>query len=113
MIKRQALCDALVDDSALFKHEICFVLGQLQHPGSVPALTKVLENLDEHAMVRHEAAEALGAVATDEAFRCLQKYVRDDVPAVKDSVEVAIDMHQYWSNFNNRNETSSSSGNRP
>lgn len=77
-------------------------MGQLQHPGAAPALMKVLENLDEHAMVRHEAAEALGAVTTEDSLQFLQRFINDGVPAVKDSVEVAIDIHQYWLAFNNR-----------
>jgi len=55
-----ALVEGLNDDSALFKHEVCYVLGQMAHPAAVPALTKILRKKDEHAMVRHEAAEALG-----------------------------------------------------
>ena len=30
-----------MDESALFRHEIAYVLGQLQHPASVSALTLV------------------------------------------------------------------------
>jgi deoxyhypusine monooxygenase len=42
------------------------VLGQLQHAASVPALQACVEDAAEHEMVRHEAAEALGAVGTGE-----------------------------------------------
>jgi HEAT repeat protein len=37
-------------------------MGQLQHPASVDCLLEVLGNKEEHAMVRHEAAEALGSI---------------------------------------------------
>lgn len=57
-----ALCEGFDDQNALFRHEIAYVLGQMQHQASVPALTRVLNNEVEHRMVRHEAAEALGAV---------------------------------------------------
>lgn len=45
-------------------------------------------------MVRHEAAEALGGIATDECFPILQEYAkRMDVPrVVRESCEVALDM---------------------
>lgn len=43
-----------VDDSALLKHEIAFVLGQMQNPRAVPALTRVLQDTKEDSMVRHE-----------------------------------------------------------
>lgn len=57
-----ALCDSLEDGSALFRHEICFVFGELAHIRCVPAMLKVLSDSEEHEMVRHEAAEALGTV---------------------------------------------------
>nr|NVI76130.1 nero [Cucujiformia] len=50
------LGEALNCGSALFKHEIAFVLGQMQHKGSVPYLKKSLENTEENEMVRHECA---------------------------------------------------------
>lgn len=61
----QALCDSLQDKSALFRHEICFVFGELAHASCVPAMLKVLGDDKEHEMVRHEAAEALGAVVEE------------------------------------------------
>lgn len=60
-----ALCDSLNDGSALFRHEICFVFGELAHASCVPAMLNVLSNDKEHEMVRHEAAEALGAVVEE------------------------------------------------
>jgi deoxyhypusine monooxygenase len=55
-----ALADGLNDASALFRHEIGYVFGQLQHPAAVDALVVTLGRKGEHEMVRHEAAEALG-----------------------------------------------------
>ena len=51
----------------LLKHEIAYVFGQMQHPSSVPYLKQILGDVSENEMVRHEAAEALGSVASDEA----------------------------------------------
>lgn len=67
-----AVCDALNTGSDLFRHEVAFVLGQMEHPASVPALVKALQDTTQHAMVRHEAAEALGSIASPEvnAFLC-------------------------------------------
>ncbi|KAJ2518434.1 deoxyhypusine hydroxylase, partial [Coemansia sp. RSA 1937] len=58
-----ALAKGMEEDteSALFRHEIGFIFGEMQHPASVPALARVLANQGEAAMVRHEAAEALGS----------------------------------------------------
>ena len=55
----------------------------------------VLHDVDEHAMVRHEAAEALGSVAEggDAAVvQLLEQFSRDPVQAVAQSCEVALDM---------------------
>jgi deoxyhypusine monooxygenase len=41
-------------DSALFKHEVAFCLGQLKEPTAIPYLIEVLQRKDEHTMVRHE-----------------------------------------------------------
>lgn len=91
-----AICDAFGTGSSLFDHELAYVLGQLAHDVSVPALTKVLENTNLHDMVRHEAAEALGAIADDVSLPLLQKYTSDAAPAVKDSCNVALDLHAYY-----------------
>ncbi|TBU47425.1 ARM repeat-containing protein [Dichomitus squalens] len=92
-----ALASGFGDDSALFKHEIAFVFGQLLSTHSVPALLKVLENTHESDMVRHEAAEALGGIATPEVLPHLKEWMqRPDAPrVVRESCQVAIDMWEY------------------
>ncbi|KAG8837844.1 deoxyhypusine hydroxylase [Serendipita sp. 411] len=48
-------------------------------------------------MVRHEAAEALGGIATDECLPVLKKWMaKENAPrVVKESCIVAIDMWEY------------------
>lgn len=77
--------------------QVAYVLGQMQHPATVPALGKVLSDLGEHQMVRHEAAEALGAIGGEEAERLLKYFGQDEVEAVKESCQVALDTMDYWS----------------
>lgn len=89
------LCTALKHGSALFKHEIAFVLGQLQDESSVSCLKESLEDATENEMVRHECAEALGAIATKDCFDILNKYLEDDKRVVKESCEIALDMCDY------------------
>lgn len=81
--------------SALFRHEVAFVLGQLQEPCSVPFLAESLKDTSENEMVRHECAEALGAIATDECTTLLTEYLKDSKRVVKESCEVALDMCEY------------------
>ena len=93
-----ALCDGLTQDnsSALFRHEVAYVLGQLEHPESTSALRSALLREGEHAMVRHEAAEALGAIGTPEANALLLEHKSDDEEVVRESCEVALDAASYW-----------------
>ena len=46
-------------------------------------------------MVRHEAAEALGSVASDEASLLLDRFKHDHAQVVRESVQVALDMNEY------------------
>ncbi|KAF7650856.1 hypothetical protein LDENG_00119370 [Lucifuga dentata] len=90
-----ALADGLQCSSALFRHEIGYVLGQMQHAAAVPALCAALERLGENPMVRHEAAEALGSIGKEECLAVLQRYRGDGERVVKESCEVALDMLEY------------------
>lgn len=78
------------------RHEIAFVFGQLLSEHSVPALIQVLNNSNESDMVRHEAAEALGGIATPEVLPHLKEWlVREDSPrVVRESCQVALDMYE-------------------
>lgn len=106
------LCRALVEDasSPLLRHEVAFVLGQLQHPASISALEESLSRLDEHAMVRHESAEALGAIEgnSEEWQRIesiLTRYQNDSDPAVAESCIVALDAADYWGHDNPKSKS--------
>ena len=59
----KALGSGLTDSSALFRHEIAFVLGQAASPHAVQELISRLRDDEESPMVRHECAEALGSIA--------------------------------------------------
>ncbi|KAI6242774.1 Deoxyhypusine monooxygenase [Aphelenchoides fujianensis] len=82
-------------DSALFRHEVAYVLGQIQSPLTIKELSDGLRNPAENPMVRHECAEALGAIATDECEQLLQEYAKDQERVVRESCEVALDMAEY------------------
>ena len=90
-----AICKGFDDPSALFRHEVAYVLGQLQQPVSAEHLMKVLENMEENPMVRHECAEALGSIATEECMKYLKSYLNDDADVVRESCEVALDIAEY------------------
>jgi deoxyhypusine monooxygenase len=92
-----ALCTGFCDKSALFRHEIAYVLGQMHRKITVPALSEVLINTSEHSMVRHEAAEALGAIGGEEVEQLLSGYQDDSEIVVRESCNVALDAMEYWS----------------
>lgn len=94
-----ALARGFSDPSALFRHEIAFVFGQLSHPASIPSLTEALSNTQEASMVRHEAAEALGSLGDEEGVEdTLKKFLNDPEQVVRDSVIVALDMAEFEKN---------------
>lgn len=90
-----ALASGFKDPSALFKHEIAYVFGQIGNPCVVPNLVEVLKRKNEAPMVRHEAAEALGSIATDDVFSILKEYTTDEVNVVRESALIALDMYEY------------------
>ncbi|MEC8979062.1 MAG: HEAT repeat domain-containing protein [Candidatus Thermoplasmatota archaeon] len=92
-----ALAAAFRSDSALLKHEIAYVMGQMQDSAAVPHLIDRLADEDEDVMVRHEAAEALGAIGDRTALATLEKFVDDDAIVVAESCEVALDLLEYVS----------------
>ena len=95
-----ALVTGLQDSSALFRHEVAYVLGQMELPVAIEGLRDVLINPKEHRMVRHEAAESLGNIGGPEVNKLLEEYRNDSEVVVKESCVVALDAMEYWANFN-------------
>ena len=94
----KALASGLTDSSALFRHEVAFVLGQLASPYAVKELKERLRDDGESPMVRHECAEALGSIAVPGlgVEEELAKYLSEEAPdVVRESCEIALDMADY------------------
>ena len=72
------------------RHEIAYVLGQMQNPVALPSLIERLEDDQEHVMVRHEAAEAIGAIGDRKVLPILEKFSLDPLPEVAESCIVAL-----------------------
>lgn len=89
-----ALASGFKDTSALFRHEIAYIFGQLSSEHSVPSLIEVLKDEQENEMVRHEAAEALGSIATDDVLETLREFATKGPRVVRESCEVALDMYE-------------------
>nr|NVI76077.1 nero [Cucujiformia] len=54
-------------------------------------LISVLEDPNQEPMVRHEAAEALGAIGSTKSINVLEKYKLDPVIEVAETCEIALD----------------------
>lgn len=91
----KALASGFNDESALFKHEIAYIFGQMCNPVIVPELVEVVRRQHEEPMVRHEAAEALGSIATNETLPVLKELLQDPDKVVRESAVVALDMWDY------------------
>lgn len=89
----KALEAGFADASPVLRHEIAYVMGQIQNPASIPALKRVLAQSQEHSMVRHEAAEALGSIGDYEGV--LNGYKEDADVIVRESCAVATDIYEY------------------
>ncbi len=87
-----ALCGAFVTSSALLRHELAYVLGQMQNSVALPTLIERLSDPNEHIMVRHEAAEAMGAIGDRSVKHVLETHMKDPHPEVAESCEVALDL---------------------
>ncbi|VDO03778.1 unnamed protein product [Rodentolepis nana] len=100
--------------SALLRHEVAFILGQLSISRTGDSLIERLQDHSEAPMVRHEAAMALGEVAgtaevdekegrcdgdcnglAERARKALLVGCKDPEPIVRDSCALALDMADY------------------
>lgn len=71
---------AFSTDSVLLKHELAYVLGQMQNTTALPFLRRVLESEQEDVVVRHEAAEAIATFGNPEYICVLEKYTGPNTP---------------------------------
>ncbi|VUZ50452.1 unnamed protein product, partial [Hymenolepis diminuta] len=102
--------------SALLRHEVAFILGQLSISRTGDSLIERIQDQSEAPMVRHEAAIALGKIAdtaeveekqgtgdggcnglAERARKALLAGCKDSEPVVRDSCALALDMADYVS----------------
>jgi deoxyhypusine monooxygenase len=101
-----AIAAAFTSPSALLKHELAYCLGQTGKLAATPYLRKVLEDVTEDPMCRHEAAEALGALADVADLELLRRY-RDregEEVVVKETCEIAIDRIEWETSRERKDE---------
>lgn len=81
--------------SPLLRHEVAFVLGQLRNAQACATLEEVLRDVNDDVMVRHECAEALGAIGDVRSIPLLEALASDatgnDLEEIQQTCEVARD----------------------
>lgn len=91
----KTLGESMKDKSALFKHEVSFVFGQMKKKQAMPYLVKAMSDESEHGMVRHECAEALGSLGDENSYNALVPFLHDKCDILRESVEVAVDIYNH------------------
>lgn len=103
-----AIAAGFASPSALLKHELAYCLGQTGNAsGAIPHLTGVLEDLKEDPMVRHEAAEALGALGDERSLEVLRRF-RDregEEVVVTETCEIAVERIEWENGEGRKGET--------
>ncbi|KAL3117160.1 hypothetical protein niasHT_007563 [Heterodera trifolii] len=106
------ICKCFSDPSALLKHELAYCLGQMQNPAAIQKLISVLKDTEQEPMVRHEAAEALGAIGdpSDEygLSKLFEQYSGDAVREVAETCLLALRRTQ-WVKEKGKDDTESRS----
>lgn len=87
----KALCNALTipGGTTLFRHEIAYVLGQMEAKEAIPTLIAVLRDGADDPIVRHECGEALGAIADPSVLAVLEELSSDARPEVAETCQIA------------------------
>lgn len=78
------------EGTSLFRHELAYVLGQMQDAAAKPTLEAVLRDTTDAPIVRHECAEALGALGDPESLDLLREFASDSVREVSETCEIAL-----------------------
>jgi deoxyhypusine monooxygenase len=86
-----AIAACFTDPSDLLKHELAYVLGQMKNPYALKHLEQVLRDRQQVSMVRHEAAEAMGAIGEMSSLDTLKEFLSDEDVIVRETCELAVD----------------------
>lgn len=89
----ETLAEALKDQrhGPLMRHEFAYIMGQLRDIQGCDVLESVLIDTNDDVMVRHECAEALGAIGAERSLPSLQTGSQDSAVEVSETCEIALD----------------------
>lgn len=87
----EVLAKGLRSPSVLMAHECGYVLGQLQNKAALPFLREILSDRSMNPIVRHECAEAMGAIGLPESMDILVEFSKDASEEVAETCLIAIE----------------------
>ena len=79
-------------DNVLLCHEMAYVLGQIGNPIVCLILSQVLRDESADSMIRHEAAEALGAIGSKESIPILTEFSNHSCLEISQTCQLALDL---------------------
>ena len=77
------------------RHELAYIMGQMQHEEVSPILEEILATEGEDILVRHESAEALGAIGCPKFLPLLEQFATHEAPEISETCQIAVDMIKY------------------
>lgn len=84
------------DSSELLKHELAYCLGQTKNKQALEILRSVLNDNKQEPVVRHEAAEAIGAIGPADLEEYLKKMEQEDKDIeVRETAHLAYERIKY------------------
>lgn len=86
----EALKGGYPDPSDLLAHELMYVLGQLGFESTTTFLEGVLRDTSQSVIVRHEAAEALGALGFAKSRGVLEEFKHSEIKELAETCDLAI-----------------------
>lgn len=78
----------------------------MKRPHAARHLSRVLQDRKYHSILRHEAAEALGAIGLPESIELLRAFAKDESPEVADTCTLALQRIE-WMQQHGREPTDS------
>lgn len=84
-------------DCPLMRHELAYILGQMQNKSVSAVLASVLDDETDDVLVRHESAEALGALGEETFLDLLIKHSTNEHVEIAETCQIAVDLIK-WKN---------------
>lgn len=79
------------ENDPLLRHELAYIIGQMQHKDAWRALQLILEDESDEVIVRHECAEAIGALGVPDSLSVLEAFSSHHEKDIAETCQIAVD----------------------